>query len=194
MWTNLIAVTDSATCPRALEDQLDRICNHAYKPQAIILRAKELPLEKYTLLAQKALKLAQGYKMPLILHSHWQLALELGVTALQLPLPLLRTEEFQQHKASFTELFTSIHSRQELAEAASLGATAVIAGHIYTTQCKADLQPRGLVFLEEICQAAKAYALPVYAIGGIKFADAQLEAIKNTGAAGACIMSGYMQL
>ena len=38
------------------------------------------------------------------------------------------------------------------------------AGHIYATDCKQGLPPRGLDFLEEVCRAVD---IPVWAIGGI---------------------------
>lgn len=194
MWANLIAVTDSNTCPRPLEEQLLRICSCQNKPSCIILRAKELSPESYELLAKKALSICQAHQIKLLLHSDWQLALTLGVSCLQVPLPILRSQEFQEHRDSFLEIFTSIHKPEEVNEAASLGATALIAGHIYTTQCKEGLPPRGLDFLQKTCHIAAQSALPVYAIGGIKFSPVQFRELKAAGAIGACIMSGYMQI
>ena len=67
----------------------------------------------------------------------------------------------------------------------------LIAGHIYTTQCKAGLAPRGLGFLQAVCNAI---SLPVYAIGGIGFAAEQHAELLANGARGACVMSAYMKL
>lgn len=194
MWNKLIAVTDSTTCPRSLEAQLEKICTCEHKPQAIILRAKKLTPSEYETLAIAALKICNAHGVPLILHSHWRLALKLGVSALHLPLAILRQPEFQKNKTGFTHISTSIHQQPEIKEAVALGATVLIAGHIYTTQCKEGLAPRGLTFLSEVCQEVEGFGLPVYAIGGIKFNPTQLEEIKKAGATGACIMSGYMQI
>ena len=194
MWDKLIAVTDSATCPRSLEEQLERICTCEYKPQAIILRAKELSPAEYEALAIAALKICHSHGVQLILHTHWKLALKLGVSALHLPLAILRQSDFQKNKTGFTHISTSIHQQTEIMEAAVLGATNLVAGHIYSTQCKEGLAPRGLTFLSEVCQKAEGFGLPVYAIGGIKFNPVQLEEIKKAGAKGACIMSGYMRI
>lgn len=194
MWDRLIAVTDSTTCPRSLEVQLERICTCEHKPQAIILRAKELSPTEYEALAVTALTICNAHGVPLILHSHWRLALKLGVSALHLPLAILRQAEFQKNKIDFTHISTSIHRQTEIKEAAVLGATTLIAGHIYATQCKEGLAPRGLTFLSEACQEAEGFGLPVYAIGGIKFNSTQLAEIKKAGATGACIMSGYMHI
>lgn len=49
-------------------------------------------------------------------------------------------------------------------EAQALGATYLLAGHIFDTSCKPGLPGRGLDFLAQVCAAVP---LPVYAIGGI---------------------------
>ena len=65
----------------------------------------------------------------------------------------------------------------------------MIAGHIYATDCKKGLPPRGLEFLEEICRSV---SLPVYAIGGIRLDRKQIEKTLAAGARGVCVMSGAM--
>lgn len=54
-----------------------------------------------------------------------------------------------------------------------------------------DLPPRGLEFLKEVCNSV---TIPVYAIGGIKLSDVQMDEIIKCGAKGGCIMSGMMSL
>ena len=76
---------------------------------------------------------------------------------------------------------------QQAALAAQHGATALLAGHIFPTQCKAGLQPRGLSFLQEVLAVSP---LPVWAIGGIH--QATLPLLVTTGCAGACMMSEWM--
>ena len=124
------------------------------------------------------------------MHSDWQLARKLGIQNLHLPLALLRQMPACE-RTHFTWLSTSVHSVGEAQEAQALGATVLIAGHIYTTQCKAGLAPRGLSFLQAVCSAI---SLPVYAIGGIGFDAAQHAELKANGARGACVMSAYMRL
>ena len=82
-------------------------------------------------------------------------------------------------------------SVEEAVEAVSLGASYVTAGHIFATDCKKGLPPRGLSFLKEVCETV---SIPVYAIGGITFDKTQWNALKEQGASGACIMSGMMKL
>lgn len=86
------------------------------------------------------------------------------------------------------------------------------AGHIFATDCKKGLPPRGLDFLKNVCDAV---LIPVYAIGGINIAfsddstasgtsstsDAipdisvpRLAKVMEYKAAGGCIMSGMMRV
>lgn len=187
----LIAVTDSATSPRPLPEQIERLAKLTeLRPQAVILRAKALDKAAYRTLALQAQQSCEAAGIPLILHSDWHLARELGISMLHLPLALLR-QILEYERAYFTWLSTSVHSVGEAQEAQALGATVLIAGHIFTTQCKAGLAPRGLGFLQNVCSAVN---LPVYAIGGISFDASQHAELQANGARGACVMSAYMRL
>ena len=187
----LIAVTDSASCPRPLAEQIERLAKLTeLRPQAVILRAKALDKAAYRTLALQTQQSCEAAGIALILHSDWQLASKLGIKKLHLPLAILRQLP-EYERAYFTWLSTSVHSVGEAQEAQALGATVLIAGHIYTTQCKAGLAPRGLGFLQNVCSAV---SLPVYSIGGISFDAAQHAELQANGARGACVMSAYMNL
>ena len=133
----LIAVTDSTTCPRPLAEQIKRLTKLTeLRPQAVILRAKSLDKTAYRMLALQAQQSCETAGIPLILHSDCQMARELGVKNLHLPLALLRQLPAYE-RTHFTRLSTSVHSVEEAIEAQVLGSTMLVAGHIYTTQCKA---------------------------------------------------------
>ena len=186
----LIAVTDSATCPRPLAEQIERLAKLTeLRPQAVILRAKALDKAAYRTLALQAQQSCEAAGIPLILHSDWQLARELGISMLHLPLAFLR-QISEYERAYFTWLSTSVHSVGEAQEAQALGATVLIAGHIYTTQCKAGLARAPRLSAKRLQRCS----LPVYAIGGIGFDAAQHAELKANGARGACVMSAYMRL
>ncbi|WP_304242761.1 thiamine phosphate synthase [Phascolarctobacterium succinatutens] len=187
----LIAVTDSASCPRPLPKQIERLAKLTeLRPQSVILRAKSLDKAAYRTLALQAQQSCEAAGIALILHSDWQLARKLGIQNLHLPLALLRQLPACE-RTYFIRLSTPVHSVEEAIEAQALGATMLIAGHIYTTQCKASLAPRGLGFLQAVCNAV---CLPVYAIGGIGFDATQHAELQANGARGACVMSAYMRL
>ena len=84
---------------------------------------------------------------------------------------------------------TSIHSVEEVKEAIELGADYLFAGNIYETDCKKGLPGRGLEFLRQVCNES---TVPVYAIGGVN--ENRLPQILETGAAGGCMMSGFMRM
>ena len=103
-----------------------------------------------------------------------------------MPLPLL--EENPQIKQKAQLLGVSVHSKEQAEKALALGADYLTAGHIFATDCKKGVPPRGLSFLKEICDLSP---VPVYAIGGITGENASLAAEK--GAKGVCVMSGLME-
>ena len=193
-YRNIIAVTNRKLCERPFLEQVERICQ--MHPKALILREKDLPAEDYKTLAIRVLPICQQYNVSCILHTFWQDALALGCTCIHLPLPLLRSlagadGTALEKLAGFSVIGTSVHSVDEALEAERLGATYVAAGHIYVTDCKKGLAPRGLKFLQTVC---KSVSLSVYGIGGIKFDPAQWQELESAGAAGGCIMSGMMEL
>ena len=154
----LIAVTDAASCPRSLVEQVERIAECAYKPQQLLLRAKELAPEGYAKLAREVLPLCQSYGIELIIHTHWQIALELGIQRVHLPLPKLAQLPVAARRSLV--ISSSVHSVAEAQRALAEGAQALVAGHIYTTSCKAGLKPRGLEFLKQIHEVATKHVAP----------------------------------
>ncbi|WP_337488276.1 thiamine phosphate synthase, partial [Phascolarctobacterium succinatutens] len=104
----LIAVTDSASCPRPLAEQIERLTKLTeLRPQAVILRAKSLDKAAYRTLALQAQQSCEAAGIALILHSDWQLARELGISKLHLPLALLRQLPACE-RTHFTWLSTSV--------------------------------------------------------------------------------------
>ena len=154
----LIAVTDAASCPRSLVEQVERIAECAYKPQQLLLRAKELTLEDYAKLAREVLPLCQKHGIELIIHTHWQIALELGIQRVHLPLPKLSQLPVAARRSLV--ISSSVHSVAEAQRALAEGAQALVAGHIYSTSCKAGLPPRGLEFLKQIHEVATKHVAP----------------------------------
>ena len=154
---------------------------------AIILREKDLTEEEYEKLAEEVLAMGRAYGKPVILHTFFRVAIRLHADGIHLPLPVLRTLK-EEEKSAFIKIGASVHSVEEAKEAVALGATYLTAGHVFATDCKKGLAPRGLAFLKEVCESVP---VPVYAIGGINEANAQ--ACIDAGAAGVCRMSGFMQ-
>ena len=81
-----------------------------------------------------------------------------------------------------------MHSIEQAFKAYECGAHYLTAGHIFATDCKKGLPPKGIGLIKEITSALP---LPVYAIGGISRDNAQTAV--DAGAAGVCVMSGFMK-
>lgn len=184
----VLAISNRSLCERPFLEQIERVCK--LQPDALVLREKDLSPQEYKELAEQVLKICGEHQVPCILHSFWKEALELECNQIHLPLHLLRGLD-SEAKKKFRVIGTSIHAVEEAVEAQSLGVTYLTAGHIYTTDCKKGLAPRGLEFLRQVCESVE---LPVFAIGGIKFDPEQWQEIREAKAVGGCIMSGMMQV
>lgn len=180
----IICVTSRRLCREDFLTRIERIA--AAKPDAILLREKDLPEEDYTALAREVLAVCQQYEVDCILHTYPGAAVSLGVHTLHVPLPVLRTLPEDVHR-QIALIGSSVHSPAQAEEAAALDALYLIAGHIYETDCKRGLPGRGLDFLREICRSR---GVPVYAIGGIT--PGTIRDVEKAGAAGVCVMSGLM--
>ena len=181
---DLLCLTDRTLCREPFLDRVAAIA--AARPAALILREKDLPEPEYKLLAAQALALCRRYGVECAVHNFPQTARELGARALHLPLPRLRALS-PEERAAFPVLGASCHSLEDVREAAELGCSYGTLGHIFPTGCKPGLPPRGVELLAQVCQASP---LPVYAIGGV--GPGNIAQIKQAGAAGACVMSGFM--
>lgn len=183
--SDLICITNRKLCSNNFLDQIEMIASA--HPKAIVLREKDLSEKEYEQLARQVMQICQKHGTQCILHSFSNVATTLGATAVHMPLPLLQ-KMTPQEKSHFQIIGASCHSLEEAKEAHNLGCTYITAGHIFLTDCKKGLPGRGLPFLEEICKTVR---IPVYAIGGIS--SQNMESVRKTGAAGACIMSGFMR-
>ena len=183
--SDILCVTNRTLCKGEFLQRIEEIA--ANKPEGIILREKDLTEETYKRLAKDVLFLCKRYEVPCILHSFADAAIELGAENIHLPLHILR-EMNEEKKRKFKHIGTSCHSAAEAEEAERLGCTYITAGHIFATDCKKGLEPRGLEFLKDVCERV---TLPVYAIGGIN--SENIGSVREAGAAGACSMSRLMR-
>ncbi|MBP3702925.1 MAG: thiamine phosphate synthase [Lachnospiraceae bacterium] len=191
MYRDGIAITNRHLSKGDFFCQLEKVI--LLQPKAIILREKDLPEAEYEKLAQKALKLVEKVcgereksiaKPELILHFYPQVARHLNHLKIHLPMPVFEKEDI----SGFTIKGASIHSVEEAVRAEALGATYLTASHIFPTDCKKGVPPKGLDFLKEVVEAVH---IPVYALGGIT--KDRTDDVMSTGAAGYCMMSEFMK-
>ncbi|MDE5582318.1 MAG: thiamine phosphate synthase [Ruminococcus sp.] len=176
----IICLTDRESCG---EDFLTRIEKIAMaKPDRIIFRDKKSDSGNYIDFAFKVLDISNKYGVPCSVYFHPDFTGDFHMTMQMLqhiPPSDMNANRF---------IGVSVHSVKEAEIAEKKGVDYVIAGHIFETDCKKGLAPRGLDFLREVCKSIK---IPVYAIGGIN--PHNISETAKAGADGACIMSGFMK-
>ena len=195
-------ITNRKLCENEnLERQIEKIFS-AYKKKiflenfeivALTLREKDLYKNEYLKLVEKIYPICQKYRIDLILHQNYDLRLDnkYNVEGLHLSYNTfkslnknIREELIKKYK----KIGVSIHSINEAKEVENLGANYVVAGHIFKTDCKKDLEPRGLKFIQEL---SLILTIPTFAIGGINQENSHL--VINSGAFGVCMMSSLMK-
>lgn len=144
----------------------------------VILREKDLSEEEYYRL------LCEIGDRRVTAHSFPEAARGFGCTALHMPLNALSTADV----SGIRTVGCSVHSPEQATIAEKYGASYLTAGHIFETDCKKGLAPRGAGLIRDILRVT---SLPVYAIGGITPENAA-EAV-GVGAKGVCVMSGFMK-
>ncbi|WP_405353632.1 thiamine phosphate synthase [Fusobacterium vincentii] len=184
-----------------LEKQIEKIFS-AYQRKIILenfeivaltLREKDLYKNEYLKLVEKIYPICQKYRIDLILHQNYDLVLEdkYNIEGIHLSYNTFKSLNKNIRKElikKYKKIGVSIHSIDEAKEAEMLGATYIVAGHIFKTDCKKDLESRGLEFIQEL---SSALIIPIFAIGGINQENSHL--IINNGTFGVCMMSSLMK-
>ena len=195
-------ITNRKLCENEnLEKQIEKIFS-AYEKKIILknfeivaltLREKDLDKNEYLNLVEKIYPICKRYRIDLILHQNYDLNLDKKYKIEEIHLSYdnfkslnknIREELIKKYK----KIGVSIHSIDEAKEVENLGATYVVAGHIFETDCKKDLEPRGLNFIKEL---SSILTIPIFTIGGINKENSHLAI--NSGAFGVCMMSSLMK-
>ena len=170
----LIAVSNRLLCRDNFEKRIREISALGIP---VILREKDLSEDEYY-------QLLSSVNVPEITaHTYAGAARRFGCKSIHMPLPVLENADM----SGFNTVGVSVHSVEQAIRAVECGATYLTAGHIFVTDCKKGLPPRGTDLIREIKAAVN---IPVYAIGGISPRNAD-EAV-YAGADGVCVMSGFM--
>lgn len=167
-------------------DEVVKNCIAKYKPTAIYLREKDLSDDEYALLAKKIMSICKQNNVDFYICERADIARLLGVKN-------LHTSVNNAPKIGsildFFNISVSVHNVDEVKTAIRVGATNLVFGHIFETECKRDLTPRGLKQLAEICKVS---SVPVVAIGGIN--SKNCNQVIECGASDFAIMSSAMKL
>ena len=182
----IIAVTNRNLCSGNFLDMIRRLSESDV--ESIILREKDLSEAQYESVAESVLAVCKGKKQ-CILHSYTEVAKKLQHPYIHLPLwkLLLLRQEQPAQLSGFKKIGASVHSSEEAIQAWKAGADYVTAGHVFVTDCKKGVPPRGLDYIREVSGTVP---IPVYGIGGITREN--MASVIQAGAEGVCIMSGMM--
>jgi len=184
-----------------LERQIERIFL-AYEKKIILknfeivsltLREKDLDKNEYLNLVEKIYPICKKHKINLILHQNYDLNLDekYMIKGLHLSYEIFKSLNKNIREdliKKYKRIGVSIHSLDEAKEVENLGASYVVAGHIFETDCKKGLEPRGLKFVEEL---SSILTIPIFAIGGIDEKNSQ--SVIDSGAFSVCMMSSLMK-
>lgn len=154
------AITNHELASTNYWDQLEQIA--ASDVDFIVLREKNLTEEEYTDYAKRALRLCSIHQKTCVLQHFGKAAIRLHIPRFQCSLPYLETHSSLLYY--MTTLGVSVHTVEEAIKAEQLGATYLMASHVFPTACKPSDPPIGVDTVEAICKAVK---IPVYALGGV---------------------------
>ena len=151
----------------------------------LILREKDLEHKELIVMAEKIKKILSDSNIKLIINKDVEAAEKINAFGVQLSF-----KDFSEGRGKYFKGLrgVSIHSLNEAVEAEKKGADYILYGHVFITECKKGLPPRGLDELREICNEIN---IPVYAIGGIN--KENYKSVLETGARGIAIMSTLMK-
>ena len=195
-------ITNRKLCENEnLERQIEKIFS-AYKRKIILedfeivaltLREKDLDKNEYLNLVKKIYPICEKYGIDLILHQNYDLNLDKKYKIEGIHLSYDNFKSLNKNIREglikkYKRIGISIHSIDEAKEVENLGATYVVAGHIFETDCKKGLEPRGLNFIKEL---SSILTIPIFAIGGINEENSNL--VLNSGTFGVCMMSSLMK-
>ena len=160
---------------------------------SLTLREKDLNKNEYLKLIEEIYPICQKYKINLILHQNYDLNLDdkYKIDGIHLSYDIFKSLN-ENIKAELIKKYkrigVSIHSLEEAKDVESLGASYVIAGHIFETDCKKGLEPRGLKFVKDL---SSTLTIPIFAIGGID--EKKSLSVIDSGAFSVCMMSSIMK-
>jgi Thiamine monophosphate synthase len=179
----IIAVTDRYLSKIPFFDQFEKIVKAG--PDMIILREKDLSSKDYRSMAKTCMDISVRYGVEFCINSFTDVATELKVKNIQLPLELFKRDI--EKMDGFDSVVVSVHSKEDAVSVEQLGADYLIYGNVFESQCKPGVPAKGLDSITDICSSVD---IPVYGIGGID--ERNTASVLKAGAEGVCMISALM--
>ncbi|AZR73194.1 thiamine-phosphate diphosphorylase [Anoxybacter fermentans] len=150
---------------------------------AVLLREKDLSYEELLPIAIKLKNIADAYNIPLIVNGNLDVAKNINASGFHTSF-----DRFMKEKFEFKGLLgVSVHSLKEAILSEKHGASYILASHIFETDCKKGLRPKGIELIKDIKSQVK---IPVIALGGIN--PENVKKVLSAGADGIAVMSYIM--
>ena len=144
-YEHAIVITNRTLVQGSFLEQMEKVvCLH---PQGVILRERDLSDEEYEALAEKVLGICAREKVSCFLHSRISIARRLGCTDIHLSIPYVQSmseTEREELRRNFAQVSISCHSMEDMELAVQAGASQIILGTIFETDCKKGLQDRSV--------------------------------------------------
>jgi thiamine-phosphate pyrophosphorylase len=181
----LHVITDGKRQAQELYEIVDRAVRGG--ADVIQLRYKSAPALDLYRLAEAIRPAIRAAGAGLLINDRVDVALATGaegvhLAAKSLPIPSARPL-MQSHQL----VGCSVHSVEEAVQAQQMGASYITYGHIFATNSKPGLPPRGVQALRQVVEAVD---IPVLAIGGIT--SENLEEVLAAGVAGIAVIGAVM--
>ena len=197
-----ICITNRLLCKNDFFEQIKFVCKKNL--YALILREKDLDDKTYEEFAVKCNRICKETNVLFFINTKINIAQKLKINNIQVSF-----KDFLNNRdilSSFDNIVVSVHSIDEASEVERCTDAwmhgcietekkelikkniFLIAGHIFETDCKKGLKPKGTDFLKELCNNVK---LPVFAIGGIN--QNTIKQLKGINIEGVCLMSTLMK-
>ncbi len=153
------------------------------RPMLVQVREKSFDTEARQAFARDVTGLVHGYGGQVLLNGRVDEAVAVGADGVQLTSAGLMACD---QRPDLPLVFASCHTSEELLRATSLGLDAVVVGAVKATRTHPGQAPLGW---QAFARLIEGYALPVYAIGGMTYADGS-DAMA-AGAQGVAIMRAW---
>ena len=151
---------------------------------AVILREKDLSYELLLPIAVKIKEIIGNSGVKLIINNNIEVAKVINADGYH-----TNFISFIKERLSFSgTIGVSVHSLEEAMEAEEHGANYILLGHIFETDCKKGVPPKGIEFIKIIKNHIN---IPIISLGGIQPANAHL--VMEAGSDGVAVMSSIMK-
>lgn len=154
---------------------------------AVILREKDLSYDKLLPIAFRLRNITNSFGAQLIVNGNLKAAIISNANFFHIGIEDFKRKGLDLLSLNGALLGLSVHSAEEAMEAEALGAKYILASHIFKTDCKKGLKPKGIQMIEDIRRKVN---IPVIALGGIN--EGNIRKVLESGAHGAAVMSSIM--